>query len=854
MRNNSLEKPGIIHIDELKSSGNNRFLPFVFQFALLYLTLCGFVYCVTTSLDSGFTFGAVAACAFPCLLTAALCTLNKTVYTVFLSVFGAIFVSVVFIFGSLRDKIAESFVFCYNRTVQLVIDEGYTNYKSALTEDITEKLADTSYAEGCYRCAVIVLIIVFSVLFSALIMKRSLVWLCALPCFAVLTPSLFFGAVPSGIAFCVFLSGIVGCYVQSIAYAANNSGKKAKTVGNKNIGSFISTYAVGGLFSAIAVLVSALTVAAAVYSQDVVEITSVRDIIDKTAEKVLNRLFYEQYETAEGAIGGLLDGDVLKLNTPKFRGLPVMTVTTKTNSTLYLRGWIGTDMCDDGWLVLNDKNTEGYKAAVSDSFDEQKQLYRYQKLMHKNSSFESAVNPIDTSNFGFVYDEVKIKAKFTKSLMMFSPVSRTDAGIQGKYSSITALGDTVCFFKNSRPKSNTYTVPAALQNLGSSGFYSEFEPLKNDYLMMAGQALNLSVKPNEEEQFMIDERRYRQYVENTYLGMPDDGGYIAALSETVAGKYETDFEKALAVERYFKNNFKYARSFTTVEGTPAEKVKYMVEKSKTGYCTYFASAMTLAMRSMNIPARYVSGYHAMVVKNTGSDKYVREIKDENYHAWVEVYFDGIGWLTFDPTPGIGGDTVIRDYSYLENQPRKDDDRQTPDEPPDDDTPPDDDDGDIGNEMPIEDDSLPAWLIAIICILAAAALLGALIVLLRVLADEVYNKNRNIIAAMPPTAAVSCIYPAILSLLAAVGLTPQAGETLTGFAGRCDKKLAMSAAFSNVSPILEMSQFSDNEISDTSAARVFEYYDALCTLAFDRLNIFKKYYYKFTLNRNKQGKV
>ena len=120
----------------------------------------------------------------------------------------------------------------------------------------------------------------------------------------------------------------------------------------------------------------------------------------------------------------------------------------------------------------------------------------------------------------------------------------------------------------------------------------------------------------------------------------------------------------MAIERYFKQNYSYANSFASDAGTPIDKVRYMIETSKTGYCTYYATAMTLMLRSLDIPARYVTGYHAMVTPNTGKNRYTRSILDENYHAWVEVYFDGIGWLTFDPTPGIDGDFAVRDLSLI----------------------------------------------------------------------------------------------------------------------------------------------------------------------------------------------
>lgn len=64
-----------------------------------------------------------------------------------------------------------------------------------------------------------------------------------------------------------------------------------------------------------------------------------------------------------------------------------------------------------------------------------------------------------------------------------------------------------------------------------------------------------------------------------------------------------------------------------------------------GYCTYFASAMTVLCRMVGLPARYVEGYQAIPDENGLA--YVTGLQA---HAWTEVYFEGFGWLTFDATP------------------------------------------------------------------------------------------------------------------------------------------------------------------------------------------------------------
>jgi protein-glutamine gamma-glutamyltransferase len=68
---------------------------------------------------------------------------------------------------------------------------------------------------------------------------------------------------------------------------------------------------------------------------------------------------------------------------------------------------------------------------------------------------------------------------------------------------------------------------------------------------------------------------------------------------------------------------------------------------RAGHCEYFASAMTVMLRALGIPARYVNGFQTGEYNDVGGDFIVRA---SDAHSWVEVYFPGYGWLEFDPTP------------------------------------------------------------------------------------------------------------------------------------------------------------------------------------------------------------
>jgi len=82
---------------------------------------------------------------------------------------------------------------------------------------------------------------------------------------------------------------------------------------------------------------------------------------------------------------------------------------------------------------------------------------------------------------------------------------------------------------------------------------------------------------------------------------------------------------------------------------------YFLEELKEGYCIHFATAAVLMLRALDIPARFASGYVVTVpTRDVGNDVI---LTDENAHAWVEVFYEDIGWLYLEVTPSAGNTYV-----------------------------------------------------------------------------------------------------------------------------------------------------------------------------------------------------
>lgn len=142
---------------------------------------------------------------------------------------------------------------------------------------------------------------------------------------------------------------------------------------------------------------------------------------------------------------------------------------------------------------------------------------------------------------------------------------------------------------------------------------------------------------------------YPQEITDTYLDLPSQDPRVAQLATQVSSSAKNDYDKAAALELYLRTRYGYTLELPrTIEDDPI--ANFLFER-KRGHCEYFASAMAVMLRTLGIPSRVVNGFRSDEFNDiTGS--YVVRAKDA--HSWVEAYFPGYGWQTFDPTPGGRG--------------------------------------------------------------------------------------------------------------------------------------------------------------------------------------------------------
>ncbi len=143
---------------------------------------------------------------------------------------------------------------------------------------------------------------------------------------------------------------------------------------------------------------------------------------------------------------------------------------------------------------------------------------------------------------------------------------------------------------------------------------------------------------------------YPQSIRETYLQLPALDRRIPALSIRAAGRARNPYDQALAIENYLRSQYTYTLNLTGKPGD--DPLPHFLFETRAGHCEYFASSMTIMLRTLGIPSREVNGFLPGEFNDLAGDYIVRA---SDAHSWVEVYFPGTGWVTFDPTPAAAED-------------------------------------------------------------------------------------------------------------------------------------------------------------------------------------------------------
>lgn len=354
---------------------------------------------------------------------------------------------------------------------------------------------------------------------------------------------------------------------------------------------------------------------------------TVRNMIKAVREEITTLIINAEYFFSGGNEGyslsfsgysesGELKGSVLSSSAPQ-----ISIIGDKTKAPLYLGGNVHDFYNGRGW----EKN------AVTRPYGEADQLLQYEGLI---SAFSQSIYSEDEvkeftndCSYTITYEGLKTKSIF------YAPFTER----------VILTGDT--------PPASAYGDTLRLSKAQGVGFTYRIQFMEINYShekmkqLLRGQAWE-----GTPDLSRISALRQR-YIHENYTHLPDTlPRRIYSLAEEITSSADNDYDRLKAIENYLS---KY--DYTTSPVPPGETedvVDYFLFQSKTGYCTYFASAMAVLGRCAGIPTRYVEGF----VSN-GSYHYgyrVLNLSGSNAHAWVEAYIDNIGWIPFEPTPRYYG--------------------------------------------------------------------------------------------------------------------------------------------------------------------------------------------------------
>ena len=145
-------------------------------------------------------------------------------------------------------------------------------------------------------------------------------------------------------------------------------------------------------------------------------------------------------------------------------------------------------------------------------------------------------------------------------------------------------------------------------------------------------------------------------------GIPDRAGELA---RRITAGAPTDFDRAVRLNQFFTdggNGFAYDESTGPASGS--DGLTDFLFHNRRGFCEQYSSAMAALLREVGIPSRVAVGFTPGTPNGDGE----RSITTQDAHAWVEAYFPGWGWQTFDPTPLDDGRTDVPQYLDQQSPP------------------------------------------------------------------------------------------------------------------------------------------------------------------------------------------
>ncbi len=326
---------------------------------------------------------------------------------------------------------------------------------------------------------------------------------------------------------------------------------------------------------------------------------------------------------------------------------------------------------------------------------------------------------------------------------------------------------------------------------------------------------------------------------------------VRDLAENITINQSNNYDKAKAIETYLATNYPY----TLKPGKPPlskDFVDYFLFEGKKGYCTYYATAMTVLLRCIGIPARYVEGYILPPDNRNG----IFKVTNQQAHAWVEAYFEGFGWIPFEPTsPFVAAmyqDNHIRpviatnmtgqyydEYRRMMEKYQRGNNNQTID---------------LSGNLPADNEDSNTIRVAFITAISLISL-----ILLAILIIVSFNRIKfyyllSKIRKQNPNDAVLTAYSYIIKLFKLQNVTISAGETPFQFGTRVEKIMDFKGYsfnkydFNIITEYYVKARYSRDTLPDKAKQDMIDFIETVLKLTSEKVNRVKFNFYKYFLGK------
>lgn len=354
-------------------------------------------------------------------------------------------------------------------------------------------------------------------------------------------------------------------------------------------------------------------------------------------------------------LGTNTQGAGLSLRSPGKGESPVMSVVNNTSLPIYLRGDIGIDFNGEKWTSpIQGLPDKWYSKELDKYYKPVEMDILLMFLANKN-------NTVETGGFSIDY--------LCDTSIMFLPTYFSG------YDRLAADDYTICGDYCVRLPAGVKRPPAMKANVTIPKFSGTdaMDPYYSETALSTAKDIVYNETLHQyfdtatsEDHYYSD---YYSFVISAYMNVPDDlhgvidtflsnaynsdGYFDQSFYDHVNASYDLSYRYSVAreVSDYLRSHYEYSLDAKINYSDP---VNSFLNDVKSGHCALFASSMTMIMRNLGIPARYCTGFVAPV-SVTGEPTVLRS---KNLHAWCEVYFDELGWVTFDPTSAAAVDAVV----------------------------------------------------------------------------------------------------------------------------------------------------------------------------------------------------